>query len=98
MAVVIDEYGGTSGLITMEDAIEEIVGEINDEFDNEQEIGYKKIDETRKPIPQKPISGYSTTTSTTLAAKGGFDMSLNVGTYAINKRSTLERNRARGSL
>ncbi len=45
MAIVVDEYGGTSGLITMEDVIEEIVGEINDEFDDESEISYQKVDD-----------------------------------------------------
>ena len=44
MAIVVDEYGGTSGLITMEDVIEEIVGEINDEFDDDG-IPYNKLDE-----------------------------------------------------
>ena len=45
MALVVDEYGGSSGLVTLEDILEEVIGDIRDEFDAESEIRYRKLDD-----------------------------------------------------
>jgi CBS domain containing-hemolysin-like protein len=52
MAIVVDEYGGTAGLVTLEDVLEEIVGDIQDEYDQEPPL-YRKLDENTFSIDAK---------------------------------------------
>ena len=69
MAIVVDEYGGSSGIVTLEDIMEEIIGDIKDEFDDDDEVDYKKIDDFNYVFEGKSllndvcrIIGWDTTT------------------------------------
>lgn len=74
MAVVLDEYGGVSGLVTIEDVLEEIVGEIVDEYDDEREEDFRTIDDhTVEVLARAHLDEVNERLNTTLPDDGDFD-------------------------
>ena len=79
MAIVVDEFGGTSGLITMEDVLEEIVGEIHDEYD--------EVEQTWQKVGQKEWIFEARTSLTDFCKVTGLDQDDDLGEKADNCES-----------
>ena len=89
LAIAVDEYGGTAGLISLEDILEEIVGEIRDEFDKEEDK-IKRIDETTFVlVGSTSLSEVNEFFNLSITAKNqDFDT---VGGYLLNEAGTIPK-------
>jgi putative hemolysin len=67
MAIVVDEYGGTAGLVTMEDILEEVVGEIRDEFEAEERLAQRVDERTWRVAAKMPIGDLNHLTGLTIS-------------------------------